>query len=61
MVQCVDILVSKLSAERYEDIDLLPQLERCALHAVCSTLFGMSVMDKRIDEICSRTAEIFYL
>lgn len=65
MVECVEVMVSKIGvnrdANKFEEIDLLPQLERCALHAVCSTLFGMDVMNKQIDEICAKTAEIFHL
>ena len=65
MTSCVDVMVSTISASSvtggFEEVDLLPQLERCALHAVCSTLFGMDVTEERVDEICARTAEIFQL
>lgn len=59
MEQCVDTMVSNMSES--QDVDLLPQLERCALHAVCSTLFGMDVKHPEIDKVCARTAQIFSL
>lgn len=62
--KCNDLLVKQLIDRELKTdqmVDLLPHLEKCALQAVCTTFFGMDVMDPRIDEICARTSEIFEL
>lgn len=60
-ISCVNLLIKEIAHFQVneEQVDLLPHLEKCALRAVCATLFGMNVNDKRIDEICVRTSEIF--
>lgn len=58
---CVNLLIAEVGKFQSsgEEVVLLTLLEKCALQAVCSTLFGMDVTDKRIDDICVRTSEIF--
>lgn len=62
--KCNNLMVKQLLDHGFkadQEVDLLPHLEKCALQAVCTTLFGMDVADTQIDELCARTAEIFNL
>lgn len=60
--RCADLLIEKLirlQADDTREFNLLPHLEHSAVQAVCSTLFGMDLMDKKIDEIYVKTTKIF--
>lgn len=61
--KCVDLMIENLieSQLNSSDFDIQPHLENCALRGVCATIFGMDLMDEKIDGICERTAEIFNL
>lgn len=59
---CAEQLTEKLNrlyTDENRQFDLLPHLEHCAVQGVCSTLFGMNLMDKRIDDIYENTMQIF--
>lgn len=61
-LSCAEQLTEKLNrlyADESCQFDLLPHLEHCAVQAVCSTLFGMDLMDERIDDIYENTMQIF--
>lgn len=61
--KCVDLMIENLIEKQLNlnDFDIQPHLEKCALQGVCATLFGMDLMDDKINVICERTAEIFNL
>lgn len=62
--QCDDSLIENINGDlavNYNALDLVSYLEKCAVQGVCSTLFGMDFTDKRIDEIYTKTSNIFEL